>query len=299
MYTLEAMSASASQTNTVPTNAVGIVGYGYLGKAMARFFSRQYPVRVYDPYANPHDPLPPQTQWASREEINGCQVAWVCVPTPSDPSRNFACDTSAVEEVVGWLETPLIAVGSTVEVGTTDRLRQTTGKPIVFSPAYVGETTYWSPHKLRDEVIEAPFFIFGGDPQDTRRAVELFLPLAGPYKVYRQVPARTAEMAKYMENTYLALKVAFVYEMAQISQTLGVDFYEARELWLLDPRTDPGHTGVFSTNQAPFAGKCLPKDLAALIALAREKGFEPTLLAALENTNNQLSNLRGEAPPSV
>lgn len=284
-------------SETIPPHAIGIVGYGYLGKAMARFFARQFPVYVHDLQANLTEPLPAGVHWASRETINRCQVAWVCVPTPSDPARNLACDTSAVEEVVGWLETPLIVIGSTVAVGTTDRLRQTTGKPIVFSPAYVGETTYWSPHKLRDDVIEAPFFIFGGHPQDTRRAVELFLPIAGPYKVYRQVPARTAEMAKYMENTYLALKVAYVYEIAQICQTLEVDFHEARELWLLDPRTDPGHTGLFNTNQAPFAGKCLPKDLAALIAMAREAGLEPTLLAALEDTNRQLAHHRAEGNP--
>jgi len=234
--------------------SVGIVGYGYVGKAMFKFFEKHHRTLGYDPWYTEREA---EYLVQDKDEFNRCRcdVGVVCVPTPM--SESGRCTTSIVDEVVDWLDTPLIIIKSTVEPGTTDRLKQKTGKRIVFAPEYCGESSYWSPYLWDREVKETPFFIFGGDPKDTSEAVDLYFPITGPVKTYRQTSAKAAEMAKYMENSFYATKITFCYEMACICKKAGIDYNEARELWLLDPRINPMHTAVFAQNDNPFGGKCV------------------------------------------
>jgi UDP-glucose 6-dehydrogenase len=122
--------------------------------------------------------------------------------------------------------------------------------------------------------------------------IDFFMPVCGPTKQYRVTDARTAETVKYMENTFFATKIAFCYEIAEICRTLGVDYNQARELWLLDPRINPMHTAVFNDNDRPFSGKCLPKDLSALVTRAEEAGYNANLLKEVLSTNDRLAELR-------
>src|SRR5688572_23533386 len=76
----------------------------------------------------------PPKHIGTKEAINACDVVFVCVPTPQ--AADGSCDTSIVEETVGWIEAPLIVIRSTVAVGTTRRLAERTKKKIVFQPEY-------------------------------------------------------------------------------------------------------------------------------------------------------------------
>lgn len=259
---------------------IGIVGYGYVGKAMHRLFENHYDVQLYDVDSPLRD----------REIINSCDLAVVCVPTPQ--CADGSCDTSIVEEVLDWLKTPLILLKSTVPVGFTDRMRVGKLKRIVFSPEYCGESSYWTPYKFHTDIKETPFFTFGGNRKDTSDIVDFFLPVTGPVKTYRQTSAREAELAKYMENAFYALKIAFCYEFAEIAQALGCDFNEARELWLLDPRINPMHTAVFNSNSHPFSGKCLPKDLNAIIQRSESSNYIPYLLREVLSSNKRIAGVR-------
>ena len=266
---------------------VGVVGYGYVGKAMVRFLEGHYDVLVYDPQS---EEIRGAATFVEREQINECDVAFVCVPTPSTASGE--CDTSIVEEVVGWLETPLILIKSTVSIGTTERLRRETGKRIVFSPEYCGESSYWTPYDFHTEVKSTPFFIFGGEPKDTSELVDLYMPITGPTKTYRQTTSRSAESAKYMANVFFATKILFCYEMSELLQAMGVDYNEVRDLWMLDPRLNSMHTSVFSTNEVPFSGKCFPKDTKALVKDAERSGYEAKFLKEVLVSNQRLGTLR-------
>lgn len=247
---------------------------GYVGKTMGEFFERRYDIAYYD------EPIGA----GSREEINACDCAVVCVPTPMADDGH--CDTSIVESVVAWLDSPLIIIKSTVSPGTTDRLVQETGKPIVFSPEYCGESSYWTPYGFHTKVVETPFFTFGGRSDLTSRAVDIYMPIAGPVKRYTQTTALAAELAKYAENCFYATKIAFCYELAAICRAMGSDYNTVRELWLQDPRINPMHTAVFQENKRPFGGKCLPKDLSGLIVAANTFGANTTLLNAVQTINN-------------
>lgn len=106
--------------------SVAIVGAGAVGRAMQTLFPDAV---IYD------EPL----GLGTREAVNDCACAFVCVPTPS--GSDGACDTSIVEDVVTWIACDTIVLRSTVPPGTTDRLARTTGKRVVFQPEYgPGET---------------------------------------------------------------------------------------------------------------------------------------------------------------
>jgi len=262
---------------------IGIVGHGYVGKAMDSFFSNHYETVIYDI----------KYDWSNKDNINQCSAVFVCVPTPSNPETG-RCDTSIVEEVVDWVESPLVVIKSTVEPGTTDRLKEKTKKRIVFSPEYCGESSYWTPYKFHTDVKETPFFIFGGDKKDTSECVSLYLPVTGPVKTYSQTNAKEAELAKYIENCFYATKIMFCYDMATLCEKVGADWNSVRELWLLDPRINPMHSAVFPENDKPVSGVCIPKDLRALINYGTANGYTPEVLSAVQKANETIGKYRAE-----
>jgi UDPglucose 6-dehydrogenase len=89
---------------------------------------------------------------------------------------------------------------------------------------------------------------------------------------------------KYMENSFLATKVAFVNEFYEICRSFGADWHAVREGWLLDPRIGRSHSAVFTANRG-FDGKCLPKDVNAIVRAASEVGYRPALLAEVLASN--------------
>ena len=212
-----------------------------------------------------------------------CSFAIVCVDTPADASG--ACDTTNVVEAVKRLPTQRVLLKSTVPPGTTEHLTEVTGKLICFSPEYVGQSSYHQPF-WSDDAAVVPFVIFGG-PADVRRYfIDAFLPVLGPTKVYNQCTAREAEVIKYMENAYFATKVSFVNEFHDICRAVGADWHAVREGWLLDPRIEPMHTAVFAADRG-FAGRCLPKDMRAIVHAATEAGYQPRLLEEVLRSNDR------------
>lgn len=261
---------------------VAIIGYGHVGKAMQQIFPDAV---IYDKY----DPL----YTGTRDAVNRCYLSIICVPTPERP-EDGACDISAVEEVVGWVETPLILIKSAVAPGTTDYLKEKYRKRITVSPEYFGESRFWLPDIFSS--LGWPYLIVGGDPEDTQPVMEVFVGRLGPAKTYRQTTAATAELTKYMENAWLATQVTFANEFYEIATAFGVDYLELRELWALDPRVSKWHTLVFPESRG-FGGKCLPKDLKAIVAAARGKGHNPLYFLGVLEANEYFRSLSPKGVP--
>lgn len=268
---------------------IGVVGCdGYVGRAMVNFFMNKYNVAGVD-NAMPAEHII-EAAWNNINE--NCLLGVVCVPTQS--KEDGSCDTSIVEEVVAKLETPLILIKSTIAPGTVDRLQAMyPEKRIVFSPEYCGESDYNPGHNFLGNVANEPFYIFGGDRADTAAVLEIVQRIAGPTKKYMQCTAKEAELIKYFENTFLGVKVVLAYEFHQICRQFDVDWNTVREGWLLDPRINPSHTSVFADNVEPFGGKCLPKDIKALVAACREVGYEPGFVSSTLLNNELLGERRG------
>jgi len=248
-----------------------IVGYGHVGKAMHELFPH---AAVFDiAFANAE---------RQKNEVNAADVAFVCVPTPQNADGSV--DISAVEEVCGWLEAEVICIKSTVPPGTTDALCDRTRKRIVMSPEYFGESTFWLPEEFTPKGW--PFVIAGGHPDDAEFVLRAFQRVLGPAKTYMATTAVNAELVKYMENCWLATQVMFGYEFSRIAQLVGADYSQVRELWALDPRVSKWHTLVME--KPGFGGKCLPKDLAGIIAASEALGFEPAVLSAVKSENDEI-----------
>jgi UDPglucose 6-dehydrogenase len=254
---------------------IGIVGYGVVGKALARLFGFEAgnpDLRIYDKY------LAGMNDERSKAAIQTCELVFVAVPTPE--AADGSCDLRAVEEVISWV-TPPMCLKSTVPPGTVDRLVKATGKRICFSPEYVGETR-WHPWK---GIESHGFVIVGGERPLCDQVVRTYQQFLGPLVHYHMTDAKTAELCKYMENTFLATKVAFVNQFYDLAQAYGVNFNELRELWLADERIGRSHTIV--TEERGYHGRCLPKDMAALLHAAKQVGGAP-LLEAIDRYNDEV-----------
>lgn len=248
---------------------IGIVGYGVVGHALENLFTKNdvHSVSLYDKFNNA------MNQKRHRDAINQCDLVFLSVPTPT-AKDGISCDVSAVEECVSWIKAP-ICIKSTVVPGTTSRLASQYDREIAFSPEYVGETN-WHPWKNIDT---HGFVIVGGTPEVRKLVLSAYKACLGPEASYLQTDSLTAELCKYMENCFLATKVAFVNQFYDIAGSLGVNFDELRELWLADARIGRSHTIV--TEERGFRGRCLPKDIRALISLMRQNGGAPLLESVL------------------
>lgn len=258
-----------------PGKDVAIIGLGYVGQA----YQKVFPEAVF------YDPAKDGS--SSKSLINSQRLAIVCVPTPSLPDGS--CDTSIVEDVVKWLETPLILIKSTVEPGTTARLKDYYGKRICHSPEYVGEGGYHVspkyPHPT--DVLQHSFMIIGGDPNDRADILDFFKPVFGPDKFYFQTDETTSELIKYMENSWIAMKLAFCNEFYEIARAYGVDYDTLREGWLLDSRVERSHTLVFR-NKRGFNTKCIPKDILAIVEASKKAGYLPRILKEVLDSNEKV-----------
>lgn len=203
-------------------------------------------------------------------------VAFICVPT--DPHADGSADLSQVEDAIASTDAEVYCIKSTVPPGSTDMLIEEFGKRIVCSPEYEGETPWSVATK------DWPFVLVGGDSKDCVVVIELLKPVLGPGHVYRKSTAVNVELAKYMENAALAAYVTFANEMDRIAAVVGADYDETREMWLLDPRMHRSHTLVFDGARG-YDGKCLPKDIAALVCTSQENGYDPKFLRSIITSN--------------
>ena len=265
---------------------LGIVGYGVVGKALAQVF--RYDVGnpdlvIYDKFVKGMNTP------SRRAAVQKSDLVFIAVPTPEGPDGK--CNLSAIEEVVSWIK-PIMCVKSTVPPGTVDRLAAKTGKTICFSPEYVGETP-WHPLK---GIESHGFIIVGGERSACKLVIQAYQQFLGPTPHYYITNAKTAELCKYMENAFLATKVAFVNQFYDIADGFGVDYNELRELWLADERVGRSHTIV--TAERGYRGRCLPKDMASIIHAARQFGGAP-LLEAVDRFNDEVCRRADEGKSAV
>jgi UDP-glucose 6-dehydrogenase len=167
---------------------IDIVGHGFVGRYLEQLFNPGHHIVVID------DKFNSAANAVTRQaEINRCNLVFVAVPTPS--TMTGECDTSAVDEVVVWIQAP-ICLKSTVPPGTVSRLVESTGKQIAFSPEYIGETPF---HRYINMGIP-DLVAVGGTRQFCELVVNAFRSVLGPQSRYFVTDSTTAELTKYMEN---------------------------------------------------------------------------------------------------
>lgn len=262
-----------------------IGGHGYVGQSIVNFFKSHENYQVFI-----------KEKELAESNYETAEVGIICVPTPS--KRDGSCNLEIVIEALKKTDFPIYLIKSAIPPGTSEKLKEITGKKIVVSPEYIGEgkyiIPYWQGLPHSTDMTKHDFQIFGGDLEDTKFMVNLFSPILGPYCKYFQTDLTTAELVKYMENSFYATKIVFCHEFSRIAETFGVDYNELRELWLTDGRIGRGSTAVFDPNKLGFGGKCLPKDIQAIYHAAKERGFTSKFLNQVIQTNNELNQWGGK-----
>jgi UDPglucose 6-dehydrogenase len=118
------------------------------------------------------------------------------------------------------------------------------------------------------------------DPRAGKRIADVYRNITAPV-IYTGLTA--AEMIKYTSNAFLATKISFSNEIGNICKHLGIDVYEVMNGVGLDQRIGP----QFLNAGAGFGGSCFPKDVSALVSLAKEAGENPNLLQSVLEVNEQ------------
>jgi UDPglucose 6-dehydrogenase len=277
---------------------IAIIGNGYVGKAVHAFFRDHFETCVMDVdycinFAGERvDIIHERGRNEAIDMVNMCDLAIISVPTPM--GDDGSCDLLFVKQTLEWLNTPQILIKSTVPPMTTQILADVyPDKNISFSPEYIGEGHYIVPigkgYPDPLDMKKHEFVIIGGKGDNPQKVGEFFKRVLGAETTYRFVDSTTAELCKYMENAFLATKVTFCNEFANIAEALGVDYDTLREIWLLDGRIGRSHTAVFKDARG-FGGKCLPKDVNAIVKKSEAVGYEPKLLKSVLSVNNEIRN---------
>lgn len=215
----------------------------------------------------------------SVSELSSCALAFVCVGTPSTESgeADLAAVSASTGEIAG-LDGPAIVMKSTVPAGTGSRIR--TEHP---------DTAYVScPEFLREGSAMADFrsparVVIGADEHSSAAAdltEALYSSLGAPVQ---RTGLASAEMIKLASNAFLATKISFVNEIANVSEQVGADVAEVARGMGLDPRIGEG----FLNPGLGYGGSCFPKDVRALQALAGNSGYSFQLLSAVIEVNDR------------
>ena len=151
---------------------------------------------------------------------------------------------------------------------------------IVFNPEFLTERS------ANFDFINQSRFILGGSSDDVIEVSELFRERFGSSLSIIETNYETAELIKYMTNTFFATKISFLNDMKLLADKCGVIWEDALEGFVRDGRVGhshlnvPGHDGKFG-----FGGSCFPKDIQALINFGEELGLEMSVLKGAWKTN--------------
>ena len=218
------------------------------------------------------------------EALKGTEFAFIAVATPSgvNGEADLQYVASAAQTIAENMTGSLIIINkSTVPVGTgdwvADIVKKYQPKPIVFSvvscPEFLREGTaindFLQPHRT----------VLGSfDREAAEKVAQLHLPLRAPIVI---TDLRTAEMIKYASNAFLATKISFINEIADICEALGADVKEVAAGMGYDKRIGP----AFLDAGLGWGGSCFPKDVKALAFMAEEKEVIPAILNTVTETN--------------
>ncbi|MEK7584202.1 MAG: hypothetical protein AAB490_03080, partial [Patescibacteria group bacterium] len=192
-------------------------------------------------------------------------------------------DDSAIRDVLSRIGKGATAViKSTVLPGTTEKLQEEyLGIKLLFSPEFLTEKTAFTDFSRPTRQI------VGFTEQSASEADRILkmLPRA-PYE--KILPSGTAEMVKYMNNVFYALKVTYANSIYDLCQKFGIDYAGVAEGAVShEPMMGSNHWNVLYGGYRGYGGKCLPKDVRALIQLAEAQGADARLLRLMEELNDE------------
>jgi len=222
------------------------------------------------------------------DALQDAEAVFIAVGTPSrrgDGHADLSYVFAAVEELAGLIQGPIVVVTkSTVPVGTGDRIAALLKE----KGALEGVSVASNPEFLREGAAIADFKhpdrILVGAEEDRARDVlaEIYRPLFLNRAPLLFTSRRTAELTKYAANAFLATKISFINEMADLCEAVGADVQDLARGIGLDNRIGPKflHAGP------GYGGSCFHKDTLALLRTADEAGIKQRIVSTVVDVND-------------
>ena len=218
------------------------------------------------------------------EALKDTEYAFISVGTPSDVDgqADLRYVRMAAESIADVMDHPIIIINkSTVPVGTGDwvadiirnRRPDAPEFAVVSCPEFLREGSAITDFMNPDRVI-----LGSTSPEAAEKVAQLHLPLRTTIMI---TDLRTAEMIKYASNAFLAAKISFINEIANICEALGADVKEVASGMGMDKRIG----GAFLDAGIGWGGSCFPKDVKALAYMAELAGRHPQLIHAVMDIN--------------
>lgn len=249
------------------TIKIGIVGFGFVGKATSQLGNKNIIVNVYDVREEFCSPL----NCTLKEFSEKSDIIFICVPTPMN--KNGSCHLgiveSCVKEISSYIDitTIPIVLRSTVPIGTAELLN------CFFMPEFLTEKN------AQDDFKNTSTWIFGLKPnseinlEQNERFKELIKEIIKynyeegiiKYDTIEFMDTKEAEAVKLFRNTFLATKVGFCNEFYSFCQNKQINYNNVIAIATQDPRITDSHTSVPGHDgKMGFGGTCFPKDISSL-----------------------------------
>jgi UDPglucose 6-dehydrogenase len=285
------------------THAVGVIGVGYVGLVSAACFAdlghdvvcrdinperiemlRRREVPIYEPgidalLSRNRERLHFTLDLA--ELLERCRIVFVCVDTPQMHSGD--ADLSRVVRVIDELPRSgdrfLLVMKSTVPVGTGDRLHAELELRGMNHVGYASNPEFLREGRAVNDFMEPDRIVIGAyEPADTDAVAALYANVDTPLI---RTDVASAEMIKYASNAFLATKISFINEIANVCEEVGADVSVVSEGMGLDERIG----SHFLRPGIGYGGSCFPKDVRALKQLAGNSGYHFQLLTSVIEVN--------------
>jgi len=220
--------------------------------------------------------------------LKGTEAVFIAVGTPSrrgDGHADLSYVFAVIEELAGLLEGPIVVVTkSTVPIGTGDKiaaLLREKGAPegvsVASNPEFLREGAAIADFKHPDRIL------VGAEDEHARQVLaEIYRPLFLNRAPMLFTGRRTAELTKYAANAFLAMKISFINEMADLCEAVDADVQDLARGIGLDNRI-----GAKFLHAGPgYGGSCFPKDTLALLRTAEEAGIRQRIVSTVVEVND-------------
>ena len=259
---------------------IGIIGQGFVGGSITKFFKDKTPTHTFDLNGNCNCK-------SLKDLVNKSELIFVCLPTPM--YEDGSCDLSIIKNTIKEIEeiesNKIIVIKSTVPVGTNKKVVKMLGDSInglefevVSNPEFLREGSAIEDFMRPDRVI------VGTNTEPAKKTMaEIYRPLSLREFPIMFTDPESAEMIKYSSNAFLATKISFINEVANLCEKVGADVKEVAKGMGLDKRI-----GDKFLNAGPgYGGSCFPKDVQSLSDLSMTHLQSFDLLQSIITTNQK------------
>lgn len=272
---------NTTSTDLIISINLGIIGYGFVGQAVANGFNvasnGKDKILYYDKFK---DSTPMEEVIAKSEFI------FICLPTPMKEDES-GIDLDIIHDMMPEIAAltkntdKIIIIKSTVTPGTTVGFEKKFPKThFCFNPEFLKESSFL------EDFINADRTVIGANNNLVSRRIAVMYKQRFPKTTIFQTDPTTAETVKYFANAFLSTKVTFANLFYDYCQKMGIKYEEVKEMAAADPRIVDAHLDV--TTQRGFGGKCFPKDLVALLGEFKKADVDSSMLESMWKYNKKI-----------